>query len=228
MNRTLIPLLLLLAAAAPAHPRLDGTWMLDPGQGPGFGDGAAKASAPPLTTAAQTLYDQRRRDLAAGKGAIDPTAACLPLGFPRDMSAHFPIQIVTDPQKVTLIFPSTVRARRIFLDRTAHDPDMDPQFNGDSIGHWQGDALVVDTVGFKPGVWLDGRGAPQGEDLHVTERIRLIDGGKRLEDRITVADPKVFTRPWTATKTYSRRPDSVLTDGLCEELSVGHPRWAAK
>jgi len=230
MGRAMLPLLLLLllgGASAPP-PNLDGVWVLDPGQGPGFADTGGKASPPPLTAAAQAVYDARLKALAEGRGEIDPTSKCMPMGFPRNMSTRFPIQILTDPQKVTLIFPNTVRARRIFLDRAVHDPEVDQQFNGDSIGRWQGQTLVVDTTNFKDGVWLDGRGAPQRIGLHVTEQIRLIDGGRRLEDRITVDDPAAFSRPWTARKTYSRQPESVLVDALCEELSVGDPRWAAR
>jgi hypothetical protein len=223
----MLPLaLLMLAGAAPATaPSLDGVWLLAPGQGPGLADGAKTAA--PLTAEAQATLTQRKAALAAGKD-IDPTSKCLPMGFPRNMVAHFPLQIATDARKITLIHPSSIRARRIFLDRKDHDPEIDPQFNGDSIGHWEGGVLVVDTTNFKSGVWLDGRGLPSSEALHVTERIRLLPGGRTLEDRITVADPALFTRPWTVTKTYGRQSDEAVKDALCEELSVGHPRWAAR
>ena len=215
--------MVLLTGAAP-KPAIDGVWRLDPGQGPGFGTGGANPRAP-LTPEAQGIYAKRQAALQQGDYGVDPTSDCLPIGFPRVMAARFPFQVVTEDDKVTFIFEDNVRAQRIFLN-AKHDPDIDPAFNGDSIGRWEGDALVVDVQNFKDGVWLDANGVPQTSGLKIAERIRLINGGKTLEVTMTATDPKTFTRPWTARKTYSRVPDTVLGDVFCPLLKVD-PRWAS-
>ena len=91
------------------------------------------------------------------------------------------------------------------------------------MGHWEGDTLVVDTVGVDDRTWIDEQGIIHGPDMHVTERIRKIDNNQTIEDLITVTDPKYFTRPWTYRNTYKWRPDVRLTEYFCEENNRNRP-----
>ena len=86
-------------------------------------------------------------------------------------------------------------AIQVFLDRAAHPKDLQPTWLGHSIGEWEGDSLIVDTVGFNDRSWIDSRGTPRTEQLHIVERIRRVDFG-HLEVETTIDDPGVFVKPW--------------------------------
>ena len=110
--------------------------------------------------------------------------------------------------------------RFIYLDRTQHKPG--PYWVGDSIAKWEGDTLVVDTTGFNEYTWLNGTGAPHSEALHLTERYRLVEGGKYLELKVTAEDPKVLTAPYTYTRYYERTTNEIQ-EYVCwdDVLTVG-------
>ena len=91
-----------------------------------------------------------------------------------------------------------------------------PTFMGHSVGHWEGDTLVVDAVGLRPN-WLDITGALASEAMHVVERFRKMTGGRRLEDLISISDPKYYTRTWTARREYLRYPSERVEEYVCEE-----------
>lgn len=214
----------LTAQARPAVPRpdLSGVWQLEEGQSTTFANTApGRAEAPPMTPRAAALLDSRR----AGKVA-DPTAQCMPMGFPRNMMTRLPIEIVQSRRQVVLLFATGLRARRVYTDGRGHDDDIDPSFNGESIGRWRGDTLVVDTRGFKD-TWLDSDGAPHSEALHVVERIRRLPGGTQMEDRMTIDDPATLSGPWSTRKLYRAWPGLKLIDYTCQEHVKQNPRWAS-
>ncbi len=97
--------------------------------------------------------------------------------------------------------------------------DLDPTFMGASVGRWDGDRLVVETSGFNTRTTLDRSGLPHSDALRLVERFRLIDQGRRLEDRVTITDPKTFSRPWSATVVFDRRPDLEPKEYLCSETN---------
>jgi hypothetical protein len=97
------------------------------------------------------------------------------------------------------------------------DDDINPLWLGNHIGRWEGDAFVVESKGFNGMTWLDAAGTPASEKLHVWERWRLIDGGKRLQVRLTIEDPDVFTRKWETALTFDRRDDLRLKESVCRE-----------
>ena len=164
-----------------------------------------------------------------GRTLDDPTAHCFVPGVPRAIYTPSPLQILQTPEYVVLLF-ERMSWRIIPLNRTTHIPDNIRLWQGDSIGHFEGDALVVDTVGIKVGPFaaVDWYGTPHTEALHVVERYRLIDyeaakegwardakenwraqpapnyRGKYLQLQFTVDDAGAFTTPWTATMTYGR------------------------
>jgi hypothetical protein len=92
-----------------------------------------------------------------------------------------------------------------------------PYYNGHSAGHWEGDTLVVQTAGFNEATFIDATGAPHSDEMHVTERLRKLNGGKQLEDIVTVEDAKDYTRPWSARFVYDYHPEIRLQDYVCGE-----------
>jgi hypothetical protein len=124
----------------------------------------------------------------------DPKANCLPDGVPRE--DPFPWRIIQTPQLIVFLFEGNVHSyRQIFMDGS-HPKDLDPLWYGDSRGRWDGDTLVVDTVGFNDKSWFDGAGHPHTEKLHVIERYRRPDSA-HLEFEVTIDDPGAYTRPFT-------------------------------
>jgi hypothetical protein len=170
---------------------------------------------PPYRPDYEARYEKTLKDTAAGIGS-DPTAACLPPGFPRIMGTPYPMEFIVQPDRVTILFEVLSQVRRIYTDGRKHPEDLDPSFNGDSIGHWEGDTLVVDTVGMRGDTVFDVTGAAHSDAIHVTERIRRISADS-IEDRMVVEDPKALTKSWPVTRTYQRHPDWVFREYVCEE-----------
>jgi hypothetical protein len=107
---------------------------------------------------------------------------------------------------------------QIFTDGRPHDTALGPLWMGDSIGHWEGDTLVTDTVNFNDKTWLDRIGHPHSDQLHVIERIRRVDRD-HLVDEITIDDPKAYTKPWTGTIYFALKPKWTLAEEFCEDIS---------
>jgi hypothetical protein len=166
-------------------------------------------SDPAYLPAAQKLYDERKA--SGGKG--DPEKACLPNGAVR--IEPLPYKIVQTPKLVVLLSEGNTHSfRRFFLDRP-HNLELEPNnWNGNSIGHWEGDALVVDTLGFNDKSWLDGTGKPHSEALHVIERYRRPDLD-HLEIAYTLEDPQAFSKPYDFTRTFTRVTGRDLQEYFC-------------
>ena len=149
----------------------------------------------------------------------DPTASCLPGGMPRIMANPRSQEIIVTPQQVTIIKETQTIVRRIWINREmpAEGPDSpDPTFNGYSVGHWEGDTLVVDTKFLRGDTNFDRTGAPHSDKMTLHERIRL-KTPDIWEDVITVTDPVAFTKPWTVTRTYARKADWDTQEYACED-----------
>jgi len=133
----------------------------------------------------------------------DPLLHCLPYGEPRIWGGPHPARLVQIPGELIVLYERDTTYRIIPTDGSPHPPDLDPSWMGDSAGHWEGDTLVVDVIGFNDKSWLgsatsagEGSGTFHSDALHVTERITRPDFD-RLTVQITDDDPKVFTKPWT-------------------------------
>ena len=124
----------------------------------------------------------------------DPLAKCYKPGVPRLTYLPFPLQIVQSPQQVTIFYEYVHNYRNIHLNRKTHLDGID-FWNGDSIGHWEGNTLVVDVANFNGQTWLDRAGNFHSEALHVVERYTRIDANT-ITYEATIEDPQVFTRPW--------------------------------
>ena len=142
--------------------------------------------------------------------------SCVPPGVPRIFLQPTPLQIVQMPGEVLILFEYDSMRRQIFTDGRQHDTTLGPSWMGDSIGHWEGDTLVVDTVNFNDKTWIDRVGHPHSEALHVVERIRRTNHD-HLQVAITIEDPKAYTKPWTAQLDYALKPTWTLAERFCEE-----------
>jgi hypothetical protein len=174
---------------------------------------------PPLTPEYQKVFEQRIKDAAEGRPTGDPTAACLPQGMPRIMTMTYPMEILQNEIQVNIFAEWNEQTRRIWIDGRPHPSadDLDITYYGHSVGHWEGDTLVADTVGIRPETNLEASGLPHSDALEVKERIWLADDDT-LKDEITLIDPKAYTHPWTVTKTYNRMsPGSATLPYVCLE-----------
>jgi hypothetical protein len=174
----------------------------------------------PFTATGRAAYEKNVAGLKSGALVDQTSYLCLPEGTPRAMTSAYPFQIMMTPGQVTFAYEANRAFRLVhFTDKHADPATWDPSFMGDGIAGWNGDTLVIDTTNFNVGkIYLDASGLPASKRLHVVERIRLTNGGRRLEDVVTVDDPEIFSRPWTAQLTFNRRQEIELkTDWVCGE-----------
>jgi hypothetical protein len=147
----------------------------------------------------------------------DPIMKCYPPGVPRIYLIRAePVEILQIPGRVVMLFEYDHFIRNIFTDGRQHPKDPNPSWMGDSIGKWEGDTLVVDSVGFNDKTWLDNDGHPHTEDLHVVERIRRVDHNTLTIDT-TIDDPKAYTKPWSGHAVLELKPDWTLGEMVCED-----------
>ncbi len=143
---------------------------------------------------------------------------CTPPGMPGIMGVgQYPMEFLFTPGRVTTHHEAWMQWRNIYTDGRGHPDDLDPTFQGDSIGHWEGDTLVVDTVAVKEAAPL-GQGMKHGPRMHILERIHLAPKDRdTLEDEMTIDDPDALEKPWTRTLTYKRSRDLQLLEFECAE-----------
>lgn len=146
----------------------------------------------------------------------DPIFNCFPPGVPRIYLLNFPVQIVQIPGQVIMLFEFDHFVRRIYTDGRGHDKDAGALWMGDSIGKWEGDTLVADTVSFNDKTTLDREGYPHSDALHLSERIRRTGHDSMVID-LTLDDPKAYTKPWNATLNFQLRPDWKIMEHVCED-----------
>jgi hypothetical protein len=177
---------------------------------------------PPYKPDAMAQYRKNLADLAAGKFEDKARSYCLPDGVPRALEDPYPFEIVQVPTRgeLYLLYEINHMVRRIDMQNPL-PPDKEiqdlPFYAGHSAGHWEGSTLVIDTGGFNDATFLDNSGAPHSDQLRTTERIRKLDDGRTLEDVVTIHDPGVFTKDWTARFVYQARPDIRIMDWNCGE-----------
>src|SRR6185503_8438032 len=216
-----------LSALAPANiakPRpkapfdVTGNWFIDVSQNP-----EAWRFGPPypkLTPAAQVHWDAAKKYTAEGKVYRDDIGQCWPAGLPLIMTRYWPMAMIQKPTAIYMISGFMNSVRIIYLDGRKHtDPDVIVRtYNGESIGTWQGNELVVDTVGFRGDHhWMDqdGPAIPAGEKLHIVERFRMVNDGKQLEIEFTMTDPDNWEGEWKSTKRFNRVVDVDIQEVSC-------------
>jgi hypothetical protein len=163
----------------------------------------ADLNNPILQPWARDVVRKRNELVLAGKPANPPHASCWPVGVPgfllRPMTQA--MYFIQAPKEVVMILSSKQEIRHIYLT-DKHSPNVKPSWYGESVGHYEGDTLVVDTIGIDERTWVDGFGTPHTKQLHVVERFRLIEDGKVLEANVHVEDPGAFTTPWNGIQRF--------------------------
>jgi hypothetical protein len=207
---------------ADGHPDFSGVY-----HAPGYGPGD-----PPIRNG-ETIARNIARDLKPGDGPLLPSAAalmkqrngtnskddpeglCLPMGTPR--KDPYPWKLVQTPQLLLILYEGNVHSyRQVFLDGRPHDPNVEETWWGDSIGKWDGDTLVVDTVGLNDKAWLDLIGHPRSSKAHIVERFTRPELG-RVNVEITIDDPGSYSKPWKVLESAQLAPGWELQEYICNE-----------
>ena len=156
-----------------------------------------------------------------------PGGKCLPLGLPFAYLVSEVTKIVQTPGLIVMLFESDGSHRQIYTDGRKHPRDLDPIWLGYSVGAWEGDTLVVNTIGFNDKSWLDGIGHPHSDALRLTERFRRRDVG-HMDEEITFDDPKMYTRPFSVKVTHRLVLDSDVGEMFCNENEKDRARMDLK
>jgi len=202
------------APPPPVEPRdFSGIWLADGnpiavGGPPGFGP------EPPYTPVAAQQQQKVVEMIRQGRPPAEAAAQCRPTTLFRIAFDQFPGEIIHAPDAIVILGEEGRTRWHIFLNR-GHPKNVQPTYFGDSVGHWEGDTLVVDTIG------LNGKIGVLSPQAHVTSKIRKIDAGRKLELTINIEDPVNYTKPYQQTITASWRPDQQMLEYQCEENMEG-------
>jgi hypothetical protein len=188
-------------------PDWNGIWVYTFSRGP--------RREPPAPTPA---YDAKHQELAAEQAKGNDAARasnCLPPGMPSIMTQPYNVEFLFTPGRVTIVQEAYMQVRRVFTDGRPHPENVELSFNGHSIGHWEGDTLVIDTVAIKP-VTMFNQTYFHSDKLRIKERIHLKDADT-MEDEMTLEDPEALTKPWTTMATFKRHREWEQIEFICEE-----------
>jgi hypothetical protein len=208
------------AQSQPATPNFNGVWR--PYRGGRGGDPKiAPPAASPLALKPEyaKAYEARRAAEAEagrrGQPLASAAVSCVPYGMPSMMSVvSYPVEITQTAKQLTIVTEAFNEVRRVLLDKPQLKiDDVPPGYYGRSVGHWEGDTLVVDTVGIKESVRY--QNIPHSDQMRITERMRLVTPDV-LHDQITIEDPVVFDKPYTYTLAYRREPDYEMVEFICD------------
>ena len=176
---------------------------------------------PNLTQFAKEALKAANDAVLAGKPMWSRSARCWATGPSFLLTPAQPMFFVQTPRQVRMIAQHDGDVRRIYLN-AAHSANLKPNWYGESIGHYEGDALVVDTIGFNDRTFVDHFRTPHSEKLHMIERLRLIEGGSLLEAEVVLEDPAVFLKPLHVTK-RSRRVEAAMAEWRCADGEMNNP-----
>jgi hypothetical protein len=198
-------------AAETAQSSIAGIWFPDPTR-------SERLREPPYTKEGKAIVDRFRATHHPVKD--DPGAFCIPAGMPSIAlgGADYPVEILETANQVTILMELHQQVRRIFLNRQ-HPEDVFPQRNGHSIGRWEGNVLVVDTIAIRA---VPFGAVPHSDEAHVTERWQRIDDGRALVNELTIRDPKMYSKP-VVLRQYYRAADA---DARMMEYECTEGRWA--
>lgn len=225
LRTSLAACLALPALALAQQPNLSGVWNMRTTPETRYLSYSFSREEPPMTEWAQERFKLTKpsfgpRSFADSNDPVNPTTVnavgCFPPGTPRIYLQPFPMEIVQTPPRVLMIFEFNHFIRQIWTDGRGHNTDLGPTWFGDSIGHWEGDTLVVDTIGLNDKTWVDRAGHPHSDQLHVVERIRRPEPNM-LQAGVTIEDPKAYTKPWGGQVTFQLHPTWNITEMVCED-----------
>ena len=189
-----------------------GVWQIDWGALFGPGGRPEPPSLTPEYAAKLKAFQDGQKN---GENVQNANANCLPPGVPGIMQMPYPLEFIYSPGRVTIAIETDSQVRRIYTDGRKHPEDPDLTFNGDSIGHWEGDTLVADTIALNETTDI-APGVGHSDQLRIVERFRKT-GPDKLEIATTITDPKVLTKPWTVTRPYLRHSDWQIQEYVCEQ-----------
>jgi hypothetical protein len=166
---------------------------------------------------------EAKKTRSKDNGKDDPVTRCLPGGVVKSHTSAFLRKIVQTPGLILILREAETSFRQIFTDGRPLPAVEQPTFDGYSVGRWDGDTLLVETVGVKDGTWLDRSGSPMTDAARITERFRRVSYG-RLEIEISVDDPKAYSAPWTVKLNHTIVLDTELLPAVCleNEKSLAH------
>jgi len=154
----------------------------------------------------------------AGKVPYITRERCWPAGVPgfTVYTRVQPIYFLQSPKAVVIVNELNAQVRHIYLD-VPHSAHVTPSWYGESVGHYEADELVIDTIGLNDRTFVDNYRTPHTDQIHVVERFKMIEGGKALQAVVTVDDPGAFNMPWSATQRWRRVADRPFTEQICAE-----------
>jgi hypothetical protein len=189
-----------------------------------FNIGSTLPDGLPMNDAAKVL----RKARSSENNKDNPDAHCMPIGLVQLHNHPQPRKIIQTPRLIVMLYEAQAGVRQIFMDGRPSPPkDVQPWWYGYSVGHWDGDTLVVETTGFRDDVWLDVEGSPLTNAGKMTERMRRVNYGT-LETEITVEDPTYYTKPWTVKISHRLMLNTDLIEFICGENEKDVPHLTAK
>ena len=205
-----------LPRMANGKPDLSGIWLGGPGLNTSRG-GRRPGAAPPMPPPYIPSLLPKVQALAKDNEA-DPEVHCFMLGTPRVTGWPFPFKIIQSPKETVILYEAMRIFRDIPTDGRGHRAELDETYMGDSVGHWEGDTLVVDVTGFNDKTYIVGGGTIHSNQLHVVERYTPTSDG-RIRYEAVVDDPKVLTRTWKVMDGTFNHPvgDDMIAEYECLE-----------
>jgi hypothetical protein len=177
-------------------------------------------SMPPLLPDLQQVYEQRIASRHAGDRSWDPASHCRPLGEPRAMlELAWPFELHHSDDRTDILYQWN-RLDHVIPMAAKHTRSTGNFYFGESVGHWDGDTLVIDVVNVRADTMLDPSGMPHSASLHLVERLRTINGGRNLEVSLHVSDPATFSSEWDARLIFDRNPGRIVEDDCVERLQL--------
>jgi hypothetical protein len=208
--------------AADGKPDLSGIWQSTRSRF-NIAAGLKEGETAPFQPWAKAVFDERQ----ANNSKDDPGARCLPTGLPMRATLATPLKIVQIPGLTLILYESRTTFRQILTDGRPL-PFVDwPAWQGYSIGKWEGETFIVETIGTNGKAWLDQAGHPASDALHLTERFRRRDFG-HMSMEMTIDDPKTYTKPWTIGAEFALQADTELLEFICEENEKDSQRMVGK
>jgi hypothetical protein len=199
----------------PAHPRVSNQEAARTGKQPTYFV-ADLTTATVLKPWVAERMNKDNAEVLAGKFAFTPHSFCMPAGVPGFHLYGFqPLYFVQTPKEVIMIYSNDQQVRHVYLD-VPHSANLKPSWYGESVGHYEGDTLVVDTIGLNDRTFVDNFRTPHTEKLHVVERFKLVDGGTAMQVNITFDDPDAFNAPWSVMQRYDRIQQP-MDEEICAE-----------
>jgi hypothetical protein len=204
----------------PAHPFVPNAVAIATGAQPTFP--VADLTSPILQPWAREELRKRNEFILSGKPGYTRWAGCWPIGVPGFvLHAVQPTYFIQTAKEVVMVSQEDLETRRIYLN-VPHSKTLTPSWQGESVGHYEGDTLVVDTIGMNDQTWVDNFRTPHSNQLRVVERFRLIDNGMTLQVDVHVDDPGAFTTPWNATQRFRRVEQGPMFEASCAENNTNY------